>query len=126
MSHGQNSSNPEGVHQPVKFETLIDGWAAERKPMPKTIYEYKRTLANLAIFLGHDDAIRLSSQDLVAWKAKMIGAGLNPKTILGAKLAPVRAILQWAADNHHLPSNCRKLVPSKQLAPSVLCHCIPP
>jgi hypothetical protein len=49
--------------------------------------------------LGHDDASRLSSQDLVAWKAKMIAAGLQPKTIRSSKLAPVRAILQWAVDN---------------------------
>ncbi len=35
----------------------------------------------------------------------MIEAGLHPKTILGAKLAPVRAILQWAVDNDRLPFN---------------------
>jgi integrase len=35
----------------------------------------------------------------------MIDAGLHPKTILGAKLAPVRAILQWAVDNDRLPVN---------------------
>ena len=73
--------------------------------MQKTIYEYKRALGNLAAFLGHDDASHLSSQTLVAWKAKMIAAGLQPKTIRSAKLAPVRAILQWAVDNNRLPVN---------------------
>jgi integrase len=91
--------------EPVTFESLIAGWASERRPMQKTIYEYKRALGNLTDFLGHDDATRLSPKDLVAWKGKMIEAGLHPKTILGAKLAPVRAILQWAVNNERLPSN---------------------
>ena len=51
--------------------------------------------------------MRLASppKDLVAWKGKMIDAGPHPKTILGAKLAAVRAILQWAVDNNRLPFN---------------------
>ena len=94
-----------GVTEPVTFETLIVGWAAERRPVQKTIYTYRHALGSLAAFLGHDDATRLSSQNLVAWKAKMIESGLHPKTIWDAKLAPVRAILQWAVDNHRLPVN---------------------
>jgi integrase len=62
-------------------------------------------LENLASFVGHDDATRLTTQDLLAWKSKMIEANLHPKTIRDAKLAPVRAILQWAVDNQRLPSN---------------------
>ena len=105
MSVSQHRPDTVGVTEPVTFETLITGWASERRPMQKTIYEYKRALGNLAAFLGYDDASRLSSQDLVAWKAKMIAAGLQPKTIRSAKLAPVRAILQWAVDNNRLPVN---------------------
>ena len=105
MSVTQHRPDTIGANEPVAFETLITGWASERRPMQKTIYEYKRALGNLAAFLGHDDASRLSSQDLVAWKAKMIAAGLQPKTIRSAKLAPVRAILQWAVDNNRLPVN---------------------
>jgi hypothetical protein len=99
ISVEQRRPDTEGVTKPVTFGSLMDGWARERRPMQKTIYEYKRALRDLAAFLGHDDATRLSSQNLIAWKAKMIEAGLHPKTILGAKLAPVRAILQWAVDN---------------------------
>ena len=92
MSVAQQRPNTVGVIGPVTFETLIAGWAAERRPVQKTIYEYKRALGNLAAFLGHDDATRLSSQNLVAWKGKMIEADLHPKTIRDAELAPVRAI----------------------------------
>ncbi|MGH8614215.1 MAG: DUF6538 domain-containing protein [Gammaproteobacteria bacterium] len=105
MPVAQQRPNTVGVIGPVTFESLIVGWAAERRPMQKTIYEYKRALGNLAVFLGHDDATRLSSQNLVTWKGKMVEAGLHPKTIQAAKLAPFRAILQWAVDNDRLPVN---------------------
>ncbi len=105
MSMAHHKPDTLGAAEPVTFEALIAGWASERRPVQKTIYEYKRALGNLAAFVENDDATRLSSHDLVAWKAKMIEAGLHPKTILGAKLAPVRAILQWAVDNGRLPFN---------------------
>jgi integrase len=35
----------------------------------------------------------------------MVEAGLRPKTIQDAKLAPVRAILEWGVNNKHLASN---------------------
>jgi integrase len=105
MSVVQHRPDTNGAPEPVTFESLIVGWAAERRPVQKTIYTYRHALGNLAAFLGHDDATRLYSQNLVAWKAKMIKSGLNPKTIRDAKLAPVRAILQWAVDNHRLPVN---------------------
>lgn len=56
-------------------------------------------------FLGHNDAGRLTADDLIAWKATMVEAGLQPKTIQDGKLAPVRAILRWATDNRRLPAN---------------------
>jgi hypothetical protein len=105
ISVAQHTPDTVAVGEHVTFESLIARWANDRRPMQKTIYEYKRVLGNLTDFLGHDDATRLSPKDLVAWKGKMIEAGLHPKTILGAKLAPVRAILQWGVDNDHLPSN---------------------
>jgi len=101
----QYRPNSASAHQPVKFETLFVGWAKEKQPMQKTVYEYKRALVNLTSFLGHDDATRLTPQDLVAWKSKMIEVNMHPKTIRDAKLAPVLAILQWAVDNHRLPDN---------------------
>lgn len=102
---GASDARPAGVSAPLDFGTLISGWAAERKPMPKTVYEYNRVFRDLTAFLGHSDANRISAKDLVAWKAELLSAGRAAKTIRDAKLAPVRAILQWAVDNHRLASN---------------------
>jgi integrase len=89
----------------VSLEDLVVGWAAENKPAPKTLYEWRRVLGQLAKFIGHNDASRLTADDLIAWKAQMIEAGLHGKTIRDSKIAPVRAILRWAVDNRRLESN---------------------
>ncbi|SCY47093.1 site-specific integrase [Microvirga guangxiensis] len=92
-------------HKPVSFDDLVKGWSAEKRPAEKTVYEWKRVLKELKAFLKHDDAARMTAQDLVSWKNTLIAANLRPKTIRDAKLAPVRAILRWAVDNHHLKEN---------------------
>ena len=89
----------------LPFEELIRGWAAEKRPVERTLYEWRRVLKDLTVFLGHDDARRLAATDLLAWKARLIELGRKPKTIRDGRLAPVRAVLQWAVDNGHLPSN---------------------
>ncbi|MBJ6128372.1 site-specific integrase [Microvirga splendida] len=93
------------VRKPIPFEELVTGWAAENKPAPKTLYEWRRIFKQLIAFLSHDDAGRLTPDDLVGWKAQMIASGLHGKTIRDAKIAPVRAVLRWAVDNRRLPSN---------------------
>ena len=104
---GRVSSGPRPA---IRFQELVDGWAAETRPVDKTVYEWRRAFGQLASFLGHDDATRLRTEDLIAWKATLIEAGLRPKTIRDAKFAPVRAILQWAVDNHRLGENPAKRV----------------
>ncbi len=83
----------------------MDGWASERKPAVKTLYSWRRTVDQLADFVGHRDALRLTADDLIAWKAKLIADDLSTKTIRDGKLAPVRTVLQWGVDNRHLPTN---------------------
>jgi hypothetical protein len=51
---------------PVPFKELVEGWAAETKPAAKTLYEWRRVLGQLATFVGHDDASRLTADDLIA------------------------------------------------------------
>jgi integrase len=91
--------------RPVSFEELVNGWAAERRPVAKTRYEWSRVIRELEKYLGHNDAHRLTPEELVEWKRSMVAAGLRPKTIQASKLAPVRTILQWGAQNKLISSN---------------------
>jgi hypothetical protein len=96
---------PVVSRQPVVFKQLVEGWAAERRPVAKTQYEWSRVVRQLEAYLGHSDAHRLTGENLVDWKRSMVETGLRPKTIQDAKLAPLRAILQWGVQNKLIPSN---------------------
>ncbi|MGY4432225.1 hypothetical protein ACVWWO_004702 [Bradyrhizobium sp. F1.13.1] len=92
----------------VTFQDLLDGWAAERRPVAKTVYEWSRVIRELEKYLGHTDAHRLTAENLVDWKRALVAAGLRAKTIQGSKLSPVRAILQWGLQNKLLI--CRRVL----------------
>ena len=59
-------------------------------------------MTELSEFVGHDDVRRVSADNLVSWKADLRAKGRAAKTIRDSKLAPVRAIFQWALDNRKL------------------------
>lgn len=96
---------PMVVSAPVSFAELIKGWAAEQKPSPRTLYNWTGAVERLKKSVGHDDATRLTPDDMVRWKTSLIDAELKPKTIRDAYLAPVRAILGVAVRNRRLPTN---------------------
>ena len=98
-------TEPTSNTDPVLFDRLLEGWKRERRPMEKTVYEYERAFRDLAAHLGHSDASLVKAKDLVGWKEKMLAAELKPKTIRDAKLAPIRAIMQWAVLNELLVDN---------------------
>jgi len=89
----------------LTFEAVIEGWLVEKKPNEKTEYTWRRVMKELSDFVGHDDARRVSADDLVSWKANLLAKGRAAKTIRDSKLAPVRAIFQWAVDNRKLDTN---------------------
>ena len=94
-----------GPKEQVTFRTLLDGWAAEKQPAPKTIYTWTRVVDQIEEFIGHKDAARLTADDLLRWKAALLEVGLRTKTIRDPKVAPLRAILQWGVDNRKLSAN---------------------
>jgi integrase len=59
----------------------------------------------LVKFLGHDDARKLSSQNLMDWRDFLLASGKSAKTVSGKYLAAIRAVLTWAAKEKRLPSN---------------------
>ena len=97
--------SPIAATAPLPFEEVIKGWLSEKKPIKKTEYVWRRVMKELSEHLGHDDVRRIRSEDLISWKAALLAKGLKAKTIRDGKLAPVRAILQWATDNRKIPAN---------------------
>ena len=89
----------------VAFDDLISGWAIEKRPAPKTVYEWRRALDQFAGFLGHRDAARVTPDNVVGWKETLVAEGRRLKTIRDAKIVPVRTIFQWGVDSRRLTSN---------------------
>jgi integrase len=96
---------PKAPAQTVSLPALFDRWAAETKPREKTVYAWRRVIAQLATHLGHDDTAKVTKADMVAWKDAMVASGLAAKTVRDSKLAPVLAVLRWSVANNLLPSN---------------------
>jgi integrase len=94
---------------------LVEGWwqearAAGRKP--STYESYSKTFAGLVSFLGHDDAIRVTRDDIVRFKDHRLttpsprtGKAVSAKTVKDSDLSGLKAVFDWAVMNGKLAEN---------------------
>jgi len=73
---------------------------------------YRNTMKRLVVFLRHDDASRVTVEDVLASKttdlAKMnirTGKPISAKTIKDSDLAGLKAVFGWAVRNRRIPTN---------------------
>lgn len=96
---------------PVSMMGLFDGYAKERKPAAATIKAWRRQLSAFVAFVGHDDAAKVTPEDVVAWKDHLLhkagkdGSGLSAKTVGETYLSALKTTLRWAVENRKLPNN---------------------
>ncbi len=50
---------------------LFDAYVAERKPAASTVNAWRRLVTAFGTFLGHEDAARITPEDVLAWKTKL-------------------------------------------------------
>ena len=99
------------VGSPVPLLATYDAYAAEAQIKPRTRIEWRAIIERLIAFLGHDDAARITADDLDRWKDALLaevsnrGTTRDPVTVKGKHLGAVRATLGWAKDNRKLPAN---------------------
>lgn len=86
------------------FEGLLTAWKAERKPVERTYYEWKRAVDRLAAHVGHDQPARVSTEDVVKWKDALLASGKSPKTVRNHLFA-VHALFEWARKNRRMATN---------------------
>lgn len=92
------------------FDALLQGFALDKgwgridaKPIPRPLYDRKRTLARLGDFLGHSDATKVCKADAVRWKENMQARGLHASTVRN-DLSECSAVGRWAIRNGKLPA----------------------
>lgn len=93
----------------TSLTALLDGWAAERKPRPQTVAQTERVVALFKKFVRHDDAAKVTADDVVAWKDALVErANLTAKTINARYLTPLGTIFNWGVANRRVGSNPTK------------------
>ncbi len=100
---------------PVSLTGLEEGWWAEAKAAGKsesTHESYGNTFRLFSKFLGHDDARRVTAEDVIRYKDHRLSA-INPKTkkpvsaktVKASDLTALKSVFDWAVSNKKLPSN---------------------
>nr|WP_179038760.1 site-specific integrase [Rhizobium leguminosarum] len=100
---------------PVSLTGLEEGWWAEAKAAGKsesTHESYGNTFRLFSTFLGHDDARRVTAEDVIRYKDHRLSA-INPKTkkpvsaktVKASDLTAVKSVFDWAVSNKKFPSN---------------------
>jgi integrase len=94
---------------------LVEDWWKESKAAGLKIptYEsYSKTMAKFVAFLGHDDATRVTGDDVVAFKNHRLaelnpktGKTISPKTVKDSDLSGLKSIFSWAVSNRRMAQN---------------------
>src|SRR6516162_2911376 len=83
---------------------LISRWARETGIGPRGIYQARLDMAKFVALVGHDEANRVTPQQIVQFKEHFAGRGLGAPTI-NRYLSAIKSPLAWAKENHKIATN---------------------
>jgi integrase len=99
----------------VSLQGLFDDWWKEAERAGKSISakeSFGKAVSALGGFLGHDDANRITSDDIVRFKEHLLSVvnprtkkGLSLKTIGGSYLGGLNVVFKWAVENKRIATN---------------------
>jgi integrase len=100
--------------KPISLSALVEAWwrEAERTgKSPSTRESYTNTMRLLVDFLGHDDAHRVTTEDIIRFKdyrlasSKRNGKLISATTVKNSDLAGLKSVFSWAVANRRLVAN---------------------
>lgn len=100
--------DPQAFTPKLTLKDLLEGWWTEAKATgrkPSTYESYRHTVEGLQAHLGHDDAGKVTPEDVVSFKDHRLGLGVSPKTVKDSDLAGLKTVFGWAVSNRKLPKN---------------------
>ncbi|GJD50486.1 Tyrosine recombinase XerC [Methylobacterium crusticola] len=98
----------------ITLTGLVEAWwqEAQKAGRARSTYEsYSGTVRALSEFLKHDDATKVTAEDVIAFKdhrlasVKRNGKPISPTTVKNSDLAGLKAVFGWAVANRRLPEN---------------------
>lgn len=96
---------PGAIPTVLSLDYLLDHKAKTGSIRPKTVVDNRAYLKKFGDFVGHDDARRITKDDVRRWRDSLMETGLAPKTITDRYLSAVRAVLAHGVKEFDLLSN---------------------
>ncbi|WP_294278947.1 hypothetical protein, partial [uncultured Sphingomonas sp.] len=115
---GQNARASESQNQAVEYSDdasgnegkgkyldtdILNGWAAERKPSPRGKDAYWRDAKLFNSMMGRKSVELITKADVMAYKRKLIADPARSQVNVRDRLAYLRTLLEWAAQEDELP-----------------------
>ena len=101
----------------LTMTAMFEAWEKEAIQLNRasaTPNRYRSVFANFRSFLGHDDATKVTPEDIIQFKDARLGEGISGKTIKDADLAALKSVFGWAVENKRLPKR-RKLTKKRKV-----------
>lgn len=99
----------------VSLNGLLDSWWREAKSagLSESTHEsYGKAISALAAFLGHDDAVQVTHEDILRFKDHLLatanprtGKSISAKTVKDSYLSGLKSVFGWAETNRKIASN---------------------
>ena len=99
----------------VSLTGLVADWwtEVEKTGLKGSTHEsYRNTMANFVAFLGHEDAKRVTPEDVIRFKDFRLasinprnGKPISPKTVKDSDLSGLKAVFNWALTNRRIATN---------------------
>jgi len=96
---------------PLTLTELFDAYVKERKPKPATVKSFGSKVRAFVAFLGHDDARRITKQDVTRWKEHLLerggrnGGPLSARSVRETFLPAIRTALGRGFESGNLREN---------------------
>lgn len=112
-------SAPPAPRPSISLKQLLADWWTEAQALGRTksTYEaYGNVVRKLTAFVGHDDAARITSEDILRYKSHRMQQ-VSAKTVKDSDLAGLKAVLGWGVANKRLAANPAASVTVKGVKP---------
>ncbi|WKW50618.1 DUF6538 domain-containing protein [Rhodomicrobium lacus] len=99
----QTSATP--VPNFVSFDDVFERWKRERSPAAVTVTTWKGYVKSFVSYLGHDDMLRVTEDDMIAWKDALVEQGYPISSLRVGRIAAIKALFNYAKANRLTPTN---------------------
>lgn len=104
----RDRDHQRGPRASVSFQTIFKRYLSERKPAADTVKAWTSAVNSLTLYLGHDDAARVTPEDIVGWKDFLLSdesGSRSAVTVRHKYLGAVKPIFGFAERNKLIAVN---------------------